>query len=226
MRTERKRPEVPTDQSVVIPAQAGAPRAQPPAGSSTTTALAGRHLLLVSGRSAQAEGPGVNALAVHLESVGGRVSILPTGSVLADLLGRRVLGRPDLVVAILPGRGSSLAAVRVAERLGTPLLALVTSDGPKSWGENTTLRRATRVAVTNPALRHRVTAAGVAEDRVELWRALLPSALGSFDQIAGRTMRTADAARPAAWPEVVPGDDPGPGSNHETESDRSPGPTG
>jgi hypothetical protein len=189
MRTERERPEVPTEAAVVIPAQAGASRAQPSTDSSTP--LAGRHLLLVSGRSAEAEGPGVNALAVHLESVGGRVSILPSGSVIADLLGRRVLGRPDLVVAILPGRGSSLAAVRVAERLGTPLLALVTSDGPKSWGETTTLRRATRVAVTNTALRGRVTAAGVAEDRVELWRALLPSALGSFDQIAGRTMHTA-----------------------------------
>ena len=133
----------------------------------------------------------MNALAVHLESIGSRVSILPSGSVIADLLGRRVLGRPDLVVAILPGRGASLAAVRVAERLGAPLLALVTSDGPESWGEATTLRRATRVAVTNADLRQRVAAAGVAADRVELWRALLPSALGSFDQIAGRTLRTA-----------------------------------
>jgi L-alanine-DL-glutamate epimerase-like enolase superfamily enzyme len=79
----------------------------------------------------------------------------------------------------------------VAERLGTPLLALVTSDEPSSWGEATTLRRATRVAVTNAGLRNRVAAAGVAEDRVELWRALLPSALGCFDQIAGRTLRTA-----------------------------------
>jgi hypothetical protein len=156
--------------------------------------LAGRHLLLVSGRSAEAEGPGVNALAVHLQSVAGQVSILPSGSVIADLLGRRVIGRPDLVVAILPGRGPSLAAVRVAERLGTPLLALVTSDEPSSWGEATTLRRATRVAVTNSDLRRRVAAAGVSADRVELWRALLPSALGSFDQIAGRTLRTAASA--------------------------------
>lgn len=193
MRTEPKRTE--TDRPVVIPAQAG-PGPNPSTGdrfpaSRGPAPVAGRHLLLVSGRSEQAEGPGVNALAVHLESVGSRVSILPSGSVIADLIGRRVVGRPDLVVAILPGRGPSLAAVRVAERLGTPLLALVTSDEPSSWGEATTLRRATRVAVTNTDLRKRVAAAGVAEDRVELWRALLPSALGSFDQIAGRTLRTA-----------------------------------
>jgi hypothetical protein len=178
---------VATGRPVVIPAQAGDPVPAP----GRTTPVSGRHLLLVSGRSAEADGPGVNALAVHLEAVGGRVSILPSGSMIADLVGRRVLGRPDLVVAILPGRGPSLAAVRVAERLGTPLLALVTSDGPSSWGETTTLRRATRVAVTSAGLRERVTAAGVADDRVELWRALLPSALGSFDQIAGRTMRSA-----------------------------------
>jgi hypothetical protein len=190
MRTQPNRTTAPADRPVVIPTQAGAVSARPPAVPPAAP-LAGRHLLLVSGRSAEAEGPGVNALAVHLESVAGRVSILPSGSVIADLLGRRVLGRPDLVVAILPGRGPSLAAVRVAERLGTPLLALVTSDAPSSWGEATTLRRATRVAVTNTELRKRVAAAGVAEDRVELWRALLPSALGCFDQIAGRTLRTA-----------------------------------
>jgi hypothetical protein len=135
----------------------------------------------------------VNALAVHLESIGCQVSVLPSGSVIADLLGRRVLGRPDLVVAILPGRGSSRAAVRVAERLGVPLLALITSDAPECWGE-TTLRRATRVAVTNPELRNRVVAAGVAEERIELWRALLPSALESFDQIAVRAMRAEGTA--------------------------------
>lgn len=190
MRTKPNRTEIPTARSVVIPTQAGAGPVIPLAGPPPPP-LAGRHLLLVSGRCAEAEGPGVNALAVHLESVAGRVSILPSGSVLADLLGRRVLGRPDLVVAILPGRGPSLAAVRVAERLGTPLLALVTSDAPESWGERTTLRRATRVAVTNSDLRTRVARAGVTADRVELWRALLPSALGSFDQIAGRTLRTA-----------------------------------
>jgi len=189
MRTKANRTETPTDRPVVIPTQAGAAKPVPTAVPATP--MAGQHLLLVSGRSAEAEGPGVNALAVHLESVGSRVSILPSGSVIADLLGRRVLGRPDLVVAILPGRGSSLAAVRVAERLGAPLLALVNSDAPGSWGEITTLRRATRVAVTNAELRNRVAAAGVAEERVELWRALLPSAMGSFDQIAGRTLRTA-----------------------------------
>jgi hypothetical protein len=173
-------------QTAAVPAQAGPVPPQAP--------LAGRHLLLVSGRSATAEGPGVNALAVHLETVAGRVSILPSGRMIADLLGHRVIGRPDLVVAILPGRGPSLAAVRVAERLGTPLLALVTSDAPGSWGEATTLRRATRVAVTNADLRSRVAAAGVAAERVELWRALLPSALRSFDQIAGRTLRSAVGA--------------------------------
>jgi hypothetical protein len=203
MRTKPNRTNISGDRPVIIPAQAGAgpqptagETAQPAAGEpgAVSAPLAGRHLLLVSGHSTEAEGPGVNALAVHLESVAGQVSILRSGSVIADLLGRRVLGRPDLVVAILPGRGPSLAAVRVAERLGSPLLALVTSDEPGSWGEGTTLRRATRVAVTNASLRDRVAAAGVAADRVELWRALLPSALGTFDEIAGRTLRTAAKA--------------------------------
>jgi hypothetical protein len=188
MRTKSKRKETLVDHPAVIPAQAGGLPVQSAAVTGMNP-LAGRHLLLVSGRCAETEGPGVNALAVHLESVGGRVSILPSGSVVADVLGRRVLGRPDLVVAILPGRGSSRAAVRVAERLGTPLLALITSDAPGSWGETTTLRRATRVAVTSSDLRNRVVAAGVAPARIELWRALLPSALASFDQIAARTMR-------------------------------------
>jgi hypothetical protein len=155
--------------------------------------LAGRHVLLVSGRSAEADGPGVNALAVRLERAAAQVSIMPAGSVVADLLGRRVIGRPDLVVAFLPGRGPSLAAVRVAERFGTPLLALVTSDEPPSWGETTTLRRAARVAITGDRLRKRVAAAGVADDRVDLWRALLPSALTSFETIAARTLWTAAA---------------------------------
>lgn len=197
MRTKPNRTEGPVGRAVMIPTQAGSSSAQPVAVAPPTP-LAGRHLLLVSGRCEEAEGPGVNALAVHLESVGGRVSILPSGSLIADLLGRRVLGRPDLVVAILPGRGSSLAAVRVAERLGTPLLALVTSDAPGSWGEVTTLRRATRVAVTNSNLRNRVAAAGVSQDRVELWPAMLPSALGSFDQIAERTLQTAAKSSSAA----------------------------
>ena len=193
MRTEPNRAKTTPDRPVVIPAQPGATQSR---ATMPAAPLVGRHLLLVCGRSTEAEGPGVNALAVHLESVAGRVSILPSASVIADLLGRRVVGRPDLVVAILPGRGSSLAAVRVAERFGTPLLALVTSDVPGSWGETTTLRRATRVAVTNTDLRNRVIAAGVAQDRVELWRASLPSALGSFDQIAGRTL--CSAAKTAA----------------------------
>ena len=73
--------------------------------------LTGRHVLLVSGRMVEADGPGVNALAVRLERVAAQVSVLPSGSVVADLLGRRVIGRPDLVVAFLPGRGPSLAAI-------------------------------------------------------------------------------------------------------------------
>jgi hypothetical protein len=190
MRTKLKRTEALVDAPVTIPSQTSAIPVQqrsvtPPMPPSP---LAGRHLLLVSGRCAETDGPGVNALAVHLESVGSRVSLLSSGSVIADLLGRRVLGRPDLVVAILPGRGSSRAAVRVAERLGVPLLALITSDAPDGWGETMTLRRASRVAVTNQGLRDRVVAAGVAENRIELWRALLPSALASFDQIAARAM--------------------------------------
>jgi hypothetical protein len=171
------------------------PRGGPGRGHSP---LAGRHVLLVSGRSIECDGPGVNALAVHLEHVAGQVSIMPSGSVVADLLGRRVIGRPDLVVAILPGRGPSLAAVRVAERLGAPLLALVTSDARPSWGEATTLRRAARVAVTGDRLRGRVAAAGVADDRVDLWRALLPSAFNSFESIAARTLRTGPASGRAA----------------------------
>lgn len=155
--------------------------------------LAGRHVLLVSGRAAETDGPGVNALAVRLERAAAQVSVLPAGSVVGDLLGRRVIRRPDLVVAFLPGRGPSLAAVRVAERFGAPLLALVTGDEPPSWGETTTLRRAARVAITGDRLRERVAAAGVADDRVDLWRALLPSALTSFETIAARTLRTAAA---------------------------------
>ena len=157
--------------------------------------LSGRHLLLVSGRSAEGTGPGVNALATHLESVAGRVTVLPHRGAIPDLLGRRVVGRPDLVIAILPGRTSSLAAVRVAERLGAPLLVVVNSVAPASWGEMTTLRRATRVAVTEPRRRERVTAAGVAADRVEVWHSLLPSALPAFDGIMLRTLSAADR-----WP--------------------------
>ncbi|HST86595.1 MAG TPA: hypothetical protein VLL08_32960 [Kineosporiaceae bacterium] len=190
MRTRLNRAEPLVDGPVTSPAQVSAIPVQPRSVAPRVplSPLAGRHLLLVSGRCEESEGPGVDALAVHLESVGSRVSILPSGSVIPDLLGRRVLGRPDLVVAILPGRGSSRAAVRVAERLGAPLLALITSDAPECWGKTMTLRRSTRVAVTSADLRDRVVAAGVAEDRVELWRALLPSALASFDQIAARAM--------------------------------------
>jgi hypothetical protein len=153
--------------------------------------LAGRHLLLVAGSSREGDGPGVNALAVHIERAAGQVSILPSASIIADLLGRRVVGRPDLIVAVLPGRGASMAAVRVAERLGVPLLALVNSDAAASWGEASTLRLATRVAVTSERLRERVTATGVAPEVVELWDALLPSALAAFEEIVGRTLRTA-----------------------------------
>jgi hypothetical protein len=161
-------------------------------GGPTTTAgpLAGRHVLLVPGRCPEAEGPGVNALAVHVEQADGRVSILPSASVIADLLGRRVVGRPDLIVAVLPGRGASMAAVRVAERLGVPLLAVVNSDTAPSWGEVSTLRRATRIAVTSERLRQRAMAAGVTPDKVELWPALLPSAFTVFDEIVGRTLGT------------------------------------
>lgn len=162
------------------------------------SALSGRHVLLVSGRDVETDGPGVNALAVRLERVAAQVSVMPSGSVVADLLGRRVIGRPDLVVAFLPGRGPSLAAVRVAERFGAPMLALVTGDDPPSWGEVTTLRRAARVAITADRLRERVAAAGVAGDRVDLWRALLPSALMSFETIAARTLRSAAATGKAA----------------------------
>jgi hypothetical protein len=153
--------------------------------------LAGRYVLLVAGCSGEADGPGVNALAVHFERAAGRVSILPSASMIADLLGRRVVGHPDLIITILPGRGASMAAVRVAERLGAPLLAVLNSDWPPSWGEVSTLRRATRVAVTRERLRDRVTEVGVAREKVELWRALLPTALSAFDQIVGRTLRTA-----------------------------------
>jgi hypothetical protein len=150
--------------------------------------LAGKYLLLVSGQSTDAEGPGVDALAEYLQPAADRVAILRPASVIADLLGRRVIGRPDLVIAILPGRGASLAAVRVAERLGAPLLAMVTSHAAPSWGEATTLRLAARVAVVSERLRERVAAAGVADDRVELWHARLPSALSDFEQIAARTL--------------------------------------
>jgi hypothetical protein len=181
------------DLAAAVPGQ----RAEAPAGASAgrdvpdlAAPLAGRHVLLVAGRAEEQEGPGVNALAVHVAQAAGQVSILPSASALADLLGRRVVGRPDLVVAVLPGRGASLAAVRVAERLGTPLLALVNSDAAPSWGEAGTLRRATRVAVTSSRLRERVAAAGVAQDRIELWNVRHPAALKAFDQIAGRTLRT------------------------------------
>jgi hypothetical protein len=157
----------------------------------TAGPLAGRHVLLVAGCGAEAEGPGVNALAVHVEQAAGRVSILPSASVIADLLGRRVVGRPDLIVAMLPGRGASMAAVRVAERLGVPLLAVVNSGAAPSWGEVSTLRRATRIAVTSERLRERVMAAGVTRDKVELWPALLPSAFTVFDEIVGRTLGAA-----------------------------------
>jgi hypothetical protein len=161
----------------------------PTAGSPSP--LAGRRVLLVGGRCAESDGPGVNALAVHLERIAGPVAILPVGGLLADLVGRCVIGRPDLVVAILPGRGASLSAVRVAARLGTPLLVLFTSDAQPSWGEVGTLRRATRVAVTSPRLCARVKLARVPDSRIELWPALLPSALTSFEGIAARTLRAA-----------------------------------
>jgi len=166
------------------------------AGSSESNPLAGRGILLVASGSPRTGMNAVRALALQLERIAGRVAILPGGNVIADLLGRRVLGRPDLVVALLPGRGASLAAVRVAERLGAPLLALVTSNDAPCWGETGTLRRATRVVVTSERLRARVVAAGVPATRIELWRPLSPTALSSFEQIAGRALR-ADSASSA-----------------------------
>jgi hypothetical protein len=156
--------------------------------------LAGRHVLLVAGSSGEADGPGVNALAVQIERAAGRVTILPSASVIADLLGRRVVGRPDLIVAVLPGRGASMAAVRVAERLGAPLLAVVNSEAAPSWGEVSTLRHAARVMVTSERLLERVWATGVAPDKVELWHALRPSALTVFEEIVGRTLRTSQSS--------------------------------
>jgi hypothetical protein len=138
----------------------------------------------------------VNALAEHLESVGGRVAVLPAVGFRTGLFGGRALDRPDLVVAILPARGSSMSAVRLAERLGSPLLALLTSEAPGSRTETAALRRATRVAVTTTDLQHAAIAAGVAQDRVDRWDALRPSALSHFDQIAARTLRT--TAKPRA----------------------------
>jgi hypothetical protein len=129
-----------------------------------------RHILVVLERAAANLGdPAPARVADGLRSAGVRVSVLDCYSTIADLVGHRVIGRPELVIGMLPGRGPALAAVRVAERLGVPLLALVSHDGPSSWGEGSTLRRATTVIITDERLRTRVTQAGARPERVEVW---------------------------------------------------------
>src|SRR5690349_4320440 len=115
MRTESSRTGPPAKRLAVQPGANGPAPAQgsiqgPSLAPTAAESLAGRQFLLLGGSCAQAEGPGVNALAQHLESVGGRVAVRPSVGFRAGRFGSRALDRPDLVVAILPARGSALAA--------------------------------------------------------------------------------------------------------------------
>jgi hypothetical protein len=151
--------------------------------------LSAHHILVVAGPQPSAAAPAPTDLADQLRGDAGRVSLLNCANTITDLVGHRVAGRPDLVIGMLPGRGPSWAAVRVAERLGSPLMVLVSHDGPPSWGEQGTFRRADRVVLTGEQLRGRVLQAGVRPDRIDLWDYVVPGAAGAFRQLARRTIQ-------------------------------------
>jgi len=164
--------------------------------------LAGRHVLLVTERSAQHEGsPAPDDIVRGLRAGGARVAVLDCYNTIADLVGHRITGRPDVVIGVLPGRGPALAAVRAAERLGSPLVALVTHDGPASWGEQSTVRRATRVVITDEELRPRVEQAGAGTDRVDVWQTVTPTAMRGLETVAQRAI-TQHRRRRAGVPAV------------------------
>jgi hypothetical protein len=167
--------------------------------------LRGRCVLLVHGRAEERDGPDVDALAVRLRGAGARVRLLGCTNIVADLVGRRVPVRPHLVVALLPGRGPAVAGVRVAERFGVPLLALVHGDGAASWGEPGTLRRAVRVLLTAEDLRGRVLAAGVRADRIERWHPQPPGALAGFERSVVRALHDTPRTPPAGLRFELPG---------------------
>lgn len=143
------------------------------------------HVLLVVERKAQDSGePAPADLIAGLRSHGVRVGVLDCYSTIADLVGHRITGRPDVVIGMLPGRGPALAAIRAARRLDAPLIALVSHDGPTSWGESSTLRRAARVVITREDLRGRVQRCGVQPDRIDVWHSFTPTAMRVFEQLA------------------------------------------
>jgi hypothetical protein len=146
-------------------------------------------VLLVVERTAQDSGePAPADLAAGLRASGVRVSVLDCYNTFADLIGHRITGRPDVVIGMLPGRGPALAAIRVAERLGVPLLALVSHDGPSSWGESSTLRRAASVVITGEELRDRVRQSGARPERIEVWHTFTHAAMRTLEHIAGQTI--------------------------------------
>ncbi len=158
---------------------AGAPSGQP----------ARHHVLLVVERAAQDHGkPAPAQVAAGLRSSGVRVSVLDCYSTIADLVGHRVTGRPDVVIGMLPGRGPALAAIRAAERLDAPLIALVSHDGPSSWGESSTFRRAASVLITGEELRDRVMQAGARPERIQVWHSFTQTAMRTLEELAGRTI--------------------------------------
>ena len=170
-----------------IPRQAG-PGSTPRPPAPAEGALSGQHVLIVAGRRGSQAEPGADVVAGHARSGAARVSLLNCANTITDLVGHRIAGRPDLVIGVLPGRGPSLAAVRVAERMGAPLLVLLNHDGPSSWGEHGTMRRAARVVLTGEDLRERVLHAGVRPERIEVWHSFTPGAEQAFHQLARRTM--------------------------------------
>ena len=151
--------------------------------------LAGRHVLVVVERTPRTSGqPAPEEVVGGLRSHGVRVGVLDCYSTIADLVGHRITGRPDLVIGMLPGRGPALAAVRTAQRLDAPLLVLVNHDGPASWGESSTLRRAARVVITGERLRARVRGCGVEPGRIHVWHSFTSAAMGALEQLAEHTI--------------------------------------
>ena len=168
------------------------PAVLPPVDDAARTSpgpLAGHHVLLVVERAAQdADEPTAATIATRLRSGGARVNVLDCYSTIADLVGHRIAGTPDVVIGMLPGRGPALAAIRAAERLDAPLLALVRDDGPASWGEGSTLRRAAAVILTGEDLRERVQRAGAHENRIEVWHWFTASGMATLEHLIQRTI--------------------------------------
>ena len=101
-------------------------------------------------------------------------------SFLRAVLGTPLRNAPDLVIGVLPSVGAAVAAARVAQRAGVPLLLVVQDLVPMSSrdgglvgssvarGQEEALRQAARVVLVGSGLRAALVALGVERARIDV----------------------------------------------------------